>query len=422
MLDATAVSPALPAIAQSLNVPLNGQIVWTYCGFLLTSCVFQPILGTISEIPSVGVKYTLLFTMSCFTIGTIMSGAAESLPVMVIGRVVQGIGAAGMFSKAMYMVVRLTNLRNAVVAMSWMGVPYIVGSVMGPVVGGVICKGAGSWRWTFYAAVPIAMVVLTMVIMFVWSPTKQSATAWSDVDFVGGILIFTALTLLSLGLLWAGSSFSWTHPYTLACLALSGCSFVGFAVYEAFGAKSPMFHQRKLLLHRNLFVSCILNIFLGAGLFCTLMYTPVYYQTNRADNAADSGMRLSPMLISAAIGSCVNSLIVAKFNIYRIPVVIAYAMLMVGHGLMVLWDVTGQQSADFEMSALIILGLGYGIATGGTIVSGIVGLHPSDICPSLAVLSFCRSLGGILGIVTSTATIVNTVIGKLGSLSPPETA
>src|SRR5215813_4746924 len=142
-LDSTIIATALPSIADSLGEsPLRLNVAIT-C-YLLSLAVFIPISGWTAD--RFGARRVFSGAIVVFTLGSIGCGLAESLPVLVIARIVQGFGGAMMVPVGRLILLRTVPRSDLVRAMSYVSVPALIGPVMGPPLGGFIVT-YDSWRW-----------------------------------------------------------------------------------------------------------------------------------------------------------------------------------------------------------------------------------------------------------------------------------
>lgn len=231
-LDATILVPVLPNLASSLH-GTSTQSFWAGTSYLLTSAVFQPFIGALSD--AFGRRGALFSSLSLFTAGTVVCARAKSFTILLLGRSAQGIGKynAPLFSTDSVLIVdpggggiiSLTSiifcdivpLRQrpkffAAVLASW-----AIGTVTGPVVGGA-CIDHLDWRWGFYINLPFCAIGLIMVPVCVKLKAVQERPLlekFKGVDWVGGVIFVGSMTVLLMGLSWAGVQYSWRNIQTL---------------------------------------------------------------------------------------------------------------------------------------------------------------------------------------------------------------
>src|ERR1700686_47975 len=158
-LDSTIIATALPAIGKSLGEnPLRLNVAIT-C-YLLSLAVFIPISGWTAD--RFGARRVFSAAIVVFTLGSIACGLANSLPMLVIARIVQGMGGAIMVPVGRLVLLRTVPKSELVRAMSYVSVPALVGPVIGPPLGGLIVT-YGSWQWIFFLNIPIGALRVLLV-------------------------------------------------------------------------------------------------------------------------------------------------------------------------------------------------------------------------------------------------------------------
>ncbi|MET0617036.1 MAG: MFS transporter [Luteibacter sp.] len=162
-LDGTILATALPAMAESFDVsPLHMSVALT--SYMLSLAVFIPASGAIAD--RYGSRNVFRAAIALFTVGSILCGLAGSLPLLVLSRLLQGIGGAMMVPVGRLVLLRSVPKSELVSAMSWLLVPALIGPVVGPPLGGFIVTWV-SWRWIFYINVPIGIVGMWLATKFI---------------------------------------------------------------------------------------------------------------------------------------------------------------------------------------------------------------------------------------------------------------
>jgi EmrB/QacA subfamily drug resistance transporter len=162
-LDSTVIATALPVIARSLGEsPLRLNVAIT-C-YLLSLAVFVPISGWTAD--RLGARRVFSAAIVVFTLGSIGCGLSNSLPMLVVSRIVQGMGGAMMVPVGRLVLLKTVPRSEIVRAMSWVSVPALIGPVTGPPLGGFLATYA-SWRWIFFINIPIGVLGVVLVSLFI---------------------------------------------------------------------------------------------------------------------------------------------------------------------------------------------------------------------------------------------------------------
>ncbi|TPE49366.1 MFS transporter [Amaricoccus solimangrovi] len=185
-LDATVITPAIPAMAESFAarpVDLNTGV----SAYMLTVGAFIPISGWAAE--RFGARPVLGFAITLFTLASLLCGLAGSLPVFVASRILQGIGGALMVPVGRLVVLRATPKERLIAAIATLTWPALVAPVLGPPLGGLLVEH-GDWRWIFYLNLPLGLVALALTPMIVpaGGANRASRFDWPGFLSMGGAL------------------------------------------------------------------------------------------------------------------------------------------------------------------------------------------------------------------------------------------
>jgi EmrB/QacA subfamily drug resistance transporter len=162
-IDMTAMTIALPSIAQSLHVPtLRLNMIIT--AYLLSLAVFLPMSAWLAD--RFGAKQMFCVSISLFSLASALCGVASSITALVMCRVFQGLGAALMVPVGRLILVRSVPATELMTAMIWFTVPPTIGRLAGPLVGGAIVS-LSSWHWIFFVNIPFGLLAVALAMIFV---------------------------------------------------------------------------------------------------------------------------------------------------------------------------------------------------------------------------------------------------------------
>jgi len=185
-LDGMAIMTAIPAMARDLNSdPAHLSLAVT--AYLLTLAIFIPASGWVAD--RCGARTVFQVAMAIFTLASILCGISETLPQLLVGRVLQGLGGALMAPVARLILIRTFPKSELVRAMSWFTIPGLIGPALGPPLGGFLTDFS-SWRWIFLINVPfgIAGIVLTAFLIENYREAAAKPFDWPGFFLTGGAL------------------------------------------------------------------------------------------------------------------------------------------------------------------------------------------------------------------------------------------
>lgn len=222
-LDATILTTAIPDMAASLrSTPVRLNLAVTT--YVLVLAIFIPVSGWFAD--RFGARKVFVAALAVFTLGSVACGAAQSLPMLVATRAVQGFGGAMMTPVGRLILLRSFPRRDLVRAMTYMTLPAILGPVAGPLLGGLITTYA-SWRWIFFVNIPFGLAGILLALRFV-EDTRGDAER--PFDLPGFLLVGAGVALIQVGMEAAGRPFVPAGAIALS-LAVAAALLLAFVAY-----------------------------------------------------------------------------------------------------------------------------------------------------------------------------------------------
>ncbi|KAK7031296.1 hypothetical protein VNI00_013551 [Paramarasmius palmivorus] len=148
-IEETIVATSVSRIGTELDI--RSSLAWLSTSYLLTTTAIQPILGRISD--AIGVKRFLIIEIWIFVAGNVIAGTANNLAQIIAGRLIAGIGGAGMMTLSCIVITQLTHERQRASYMNIINIVFIISDSLGPILGGSLAN-SGHWRWIFLLNAP----------------------------------------------------------------------------------------------------------------------------------------------------------------------------------------------------------------------------------------------------------------------------
>src|SRR2546430_6975239 len=224
-LDQTVVGTALPRIVTDLRG--NDIYTWAFTSYLLTATISGPIYGKLSDL--FGRRPILLFAVSVFLIGSLLSGLSQEMWQFVAFRAVQGLGAGALFPVALAVIGDMFDASERGKYQGLVGAVFGLSSVIGPAIGGVITDTVG-WHWVFFVNLPLGAVVFAVVWRVM--PTFRPAEARPKIDYLGASVLAAALVPFLVGLTNKQNG-NWSDPAVGGLIALGLAIAGGFLLDES---------------------------------------------------------------------------------------------------------------------------------------------------------------------------------------------
>ncbi|KAI2628763.1 MFS general substrate transporter [Hypoxylon sp. NC1633] len=415
-LDQTIIAPALGAITGEYGSVKD--IGWYGSSYLLTSTALQPVYGKVYRV--FDIKLTFLGAVALFELGSLVSAAAPSSAIFVVGRAVAGMGSAGLFSGSIVILSYSLPLRRRPAMFGMFGCMWGIASVAGPLLGGAFTDHL-TWRWCFYINLPIGGVAMTVIFFFlriarVNNPDNLSVRSRIlELDLVGAAILMPAIIMLLLALQWGGAQFPWNDRRIIGLFAGAGLMtmlFIGVEHYQQDKGLLPL----RFFKDRDLLCAMLFSLFFGASFFPLIYYLSLYFQAIQGDSAVEAGLKLLPLLISVVVSSIVSGGLITATGYYNPFILVEIAMVSVGAGLITTFDLRTPFAKWFGYQVLDGLGVGVGFQAGVVVVQNVVS---RDLVPqATSCVQFFQSLGGALFIAASQTLFQNGLIDGLARRAP----
>lgn len=321
ILNQTVVSPALPSIMNDLHIDAaQGQ--WLTTAFMLVNGIMIPITAFL--INRYTTRQLFLTAMSFFAIGTIFAAMAYSFPILLLGRIVQAIGAGILMPMIQTVILLIYPIEKRGAAMGMVGIVVAFGPAVGPSLAGIIID-AWNWHILFFVIAPFAIVDIifaAIVLRNVGEQTKPDLDVWS--------VIFSSL---GFGGLLYGSSAAGTygilHPITLVPI-LVGIFFIIIFYRRQNKLKEPML-EVKILKNKVFLNSTIIGMLVNIALISATIIMPIYAQNLLHYSAFKSGLIMFPGAILMGIMSPISGNLFDRFG-PRAMSIIGLSLMTLGTG------------------------------------------------------------------------------------------
>ena len=393
-LDQTIVATALPKVVSDLGGIT--QYTWVFTAYMLGSTVTVPLYGKLGDVH--GRKPLFIVAIVIFLVGSALCGAAQNMWQLVIFRAVQGIGAGGLFPLTLAMVAMIVPPRDRGRYQGLIGSVFAGASIVGPLVGGFIVDNA-SWRWIFYVNLPVGGLALAVILL---TMPRRAYKQEHSIDWLGAAVLAAGTTALLLGLVWAGNEYPWGSPEVIGALSVAAVLIVGFALIER-GVPEPIL-PFNLLRNQTVASSVACMALVGAAMFGTISFVPLFVQGVIGTSATSSGVVLTPLILGAVVTSFISGQIVSRTGRYRPNTLIGPVVL--GAGMLLLWRMNIHTTNAEAARNMVIAGIGLGMMMQIFVLSVQNSVPRAAMGTATALTQFSRSIGATLG-VTLLGVIVN---------------
>jgi EmrB/QacA subfamily drug resistance transporter len=408
LLDGTIVNVAIPHIMTSLDTDLSG-VEWVMNAYVLVFAVTLVTFGRLGDL--YGRRLMFMGGMGLFGLASLACGLATSIDMLIVFRVVQGLGGAAMMPATLSIIAAVFPAERRGAAMGIWGAVSGFATAIGPSLGGLIVDSA-SWRWIFLINPPIAVISIFLAWRVV--PESKDPGAVKSLDLPGVGLISVSVFCLTFALI-EGQHYGWTSPLILglfgACVVLFGLFY-----WREHACRQPLI-DFSLFRDRTFSAGNLTGLILSFGMMGVFFTIPIFLQTVLGFSAIKAGALMSPLsvaiMISAPLAGRLSDRVGGRWIISAGLLVMAFGIAwMAGltpfqHGL------EPTTSAASLIAPFVICGLGIGLAIAPTTSAVMAAVPMERVGNASGVLSTLRQLGSVMGIAVLGAVLQNRVVANV---------
>ncbi|KAL8753774.1 MAG: hypothetical protein Q9184_005325 [Pyrenodesmia sp. 2 TL-2023] len=412
-LDATALSVTVPVITHALN-GTTLEAFWASICFLLAVVVVMPIITSLSDV--LGRKIPLYASFIIFITGSIVFAVANSMGVLILGRVLQGLGGGGLDVLGEVILADITSLKERPLYLGLFSIPMAGGAICGPIVGAALAEKA-SWRWIGWINLPLGAIGLLLFFFFLRLKPIEStlASQIGRLDWTGMLIFLIGSTLFSLPLSWAGALYPWVSYKTLVPFVLGSLFLISFGFYEARPVQ-PVFPYR-IFKSRTATFTLIGSFMHGAVLNGSLLFLLLSFQVIFRETPLESAVEVLPICVLVVVFSIVGAVSVEVLRKYKLLTIAAWPCLAVGVGLLALWN--PGVSDGMKYGPQVLAGVGLGVLFTICTFPMNASQHVDDAGLAIGIMVSFRMFGSMTGLAIG-STVFHSVfeqrIAKLGQL------
>lgn len=404
-LDGAIVATAAPTILSELgSVSL---LPWMTTSYLLAQVCTMAVYGKVGDI--LGRKRVFLFAVSTFMVGSILCGFAQSMPMLIGFRVLQGIGAGGITAIAMALIADVMPADRLGRYLSYTGVVFAVTAVLGPWAGGFFTDHL-SWRWAFFVNIPSGVICLCTIALVPPSVNRVR----HRVDILGAALIGAGVASLLLAIGGTGGKVHWVSVRTIGLASLAAALITLYVLHER-RASEPILPLR-VMSGRVRSLSISANLLSGMAFGAAIVYPPLFFEAVRGIQATYAGLLLAPFAVTSGICTIIAGQITHRWGGYVwVP---AIGMASITTGMFALGSISASTPPALVVGYAMLAGLGIGFVMQGLLFVIQRFTEPRDIGVATSTVMLARLLGNSLGVAIVGTVFTNTLLGVVQRTLP----
>ncbi len=402
-LDTTIAADVQGSIIQTFGHV--DQLAWIGVGFPLGSVAVVLCVGMLFT--RFNMKWMYVLSFGLFEVGSALCGAAPNMDAIIIGRVIAGMGGAGLYLGCLNYFSALATPSERGFYISLIGFCWGGGAVLGPIVGGALSVSSATWRWAFYINLVIGAATAPVYIFFLPSlhmgkPQRMIEHA-KNLDFVGFVLNASMWVTFAVATTMAGGQWPWNDGRTIAVWVVFGLCIGAFftqqwlCLFTTPGNRSFPAHLLRDRTQVLLFIGTASNI---AGNFCVLYFIPIYFQFVHGDSAIMAAVRLLPFVVINVSTNLLTGHFIPRIQYYMVLYLFSAILIILGGGLLVGYlQPSTSESVIYGLTVLLAVGTGLTVTAGYTVAS--IKCAKQDIGNAITIQNVAQIGGSVITLVVA---------------------
>lgn len=403
ILDMTVLNTALPTIGEEFGVN-QSSLQYALTGYLISLAVFIPASGWVAD--KFGSRNTFAFAIAVFTIASAIAGASQSMEMLVIARVLQGVGGGMLTPVGTAMLFRAFPNEERAKASAVLALPVMVAPALGPVLGGWLTDEF-SWRWIFYLNLPIGVIGFLFTIFFVPNHIAESIGKF---DLAGFLFAGSGLALSLVGLERIPTH-GWNETATLT-LMIAGAVLLALFVTVELRISEPMLDLR-LFRNRNFAAGNVMTFISTGALMGILFLAPLMLQQVMGLSATQSGL--------VTLAQVVGMMVTMPFAPKLYPYLGARRMMAIGFAVLA-FAIAGFATLNMDSSLwafrglLFFVGIGMALTSVPSQTATMESISFADTANASSLVSTMRQFASAAGVAVITTILTSNIKQQMNTL------
>ncbi|KAL3475405.1 major facilitator superfamily domain-containing protein [Aspergillus californicus] len=403
-LDQTIVATATPTIAADLHS--GGGYVWIGGAYLLANAASGNIWANLSDIW--GRKPILLSAVALFFVSSIVCATAVDMPMLIVGRSIQGVAGGGLIQLILITVSDLFSVRLRSLFLGLLEFMWTIAGALGPLLGGIFTETI-SWRWIFWINLPVCGTAFVLLVLFldVHNPRTPFLDGIKAVDWFGSFSILAISVMVLLGLDFGGDTFPWNSPKVICLIVFGALMSIIFIYSEKRLAKYPLMPLHIFNSRSN--IACFLVDFThGFAFLGAEYYLPLYFQSAKEASPFHSGLLILPFILTESFTSLSVGILIHRTGRYQGVIWLGMALVTLGTGLFINYNTASTLGKIIGYQ--IISGFGCGLLFFPPLLALQSNIPPKDTATATATFGFVRNIAMALSVVLGGVVFQNSML------------
>lgn len=400
-LDTTIAADVQSAVIETFED--ISQLAWLGAGFTLGSVAVILPYGALYSMFSL--KYLYIAGVVLFELGSVLCGAAPSMNVLIVGRVIAGMGGTGLYLGVMNHISVFATREERGTYINGIGFVWGVGACLGPVIGGLFSVSKATWRWGFYINLVIGAATAPIYIFNLPNVHPVRGISLRDriksIDYVGSVLSSGLWVTFSLAFVFAGGAWRWQDGRTIATIIVFGLLTILYMVqqyYCIFTTPETRSFPVHLLRSRSQILTAVCSAASYSALYIPTYFIPIYFQFVQNDTALKAAVRLLPFLLVAVAFNLASGYLLAKLKYYMPMYLVSGIIITVGGSLLYVYLKPETPTASiYGISVVLAVGTGLTMQIGYAVAT--LKVTPEDVAKSLSMQNVSQMGGTTIALI-----------------------
>jgi EmrB/QacA subfamily drug resistance transporter len=416
VLDATIVNIALPSMGHYFHKSQT-DMTWAINAYTLAFGGLLLLGGKAGDI--LGRRRMFMVGLGLFTVGSLLGGLSHSFEMLMIGRVIQGVGGAISSPTALALITtEFDEGKERTRALAVFSAVAGAGAALGLLLGGILTEYL-TWRWVLFVNVPIGIGLIAGAFIYLHESDRLSG----KFDYLGGVTSTVGMTALVYGFIHAASD-GWRNSTTVMSFVIAILLLVFFVAWQARLGDDAMM-PLKVFRNRSRSGAYLVMLVIGAAMFGMFYFLTFFVQQNLHFSALKSGFAFLPVALVIGVSAQLAAKLMVRFGPRNL--IISGAVIMTA-GLF--WLSTIDSSSTYAthiLPAMVVMAFGIGMIFVPLMTVVVTGVEPHEAGLASALLNVGQQVGGSIGLsvlatvaATSARSATKDEITKLAALGKPQ--
>jgi EmrB/QacA subfamily drug resistance transporter len=402
ILDITVVSVALNTFQEEFDATA-AEVAWTMTGYTLALASVIPLTGWAAD--RFGTKRLYLLAVLLFTLGSVLCAAATSLEMLVLFRVLQGLGGGMLMPLGMTILTRAAGPERVGRVMAVLGIPMLLGPIFGPIIGGALIESA-SWHWIFLINLPIGIAA----IAYAWVVLPRDHVEPSETfDWLGMVLLSPGLAAFLYGVSSIPEEGTVMAARVLVPMVIGLALIVAFVPWALARRNIHPLVELRLFKNKNMTVAIIAMTLFAIAFFGASLLFPLYFIQVRGEGTLFTGWLLAPQGVGAMLTMPIAGILADRIGPGKI---VLTGITVITVGMAMFTQIGADTSYAYILGALFVMGLGMGATMMPIMTAALATLTSHNVARGSTLLNITQQVAASIGTALFSVILTNEIKGS----------